>query len=221
MTDIIKSLPRLSADVHEQLIQLFDQSNSKLNLDKRVFGVDIAQAVELVTPIIDSVLGQDNWIATGGNFFESEVGYRVHADTGKEDLDRVYQTFVFPLRYELTEQAQLEKNRLIILKQKWQNSAAFFMAGSKEMPDEYNNVVKDYSLVEGIEPGKIDTQLMSLCPHLPYSNLIGLSIDQTLLWEPGIPMTFPRDRLHASSGFHKFGIKKKLGLSVFTSHPSQ
>jgi hypothetical protein len=220
MSDIIASLPRIPDETRQELIKIFNNS-SKLDLKARVFVTDITSAVELVAPIINSVLGEGNWTVSGGNFFESEVGYRIHADTGKDNFGQLLQTFVFPLSYELTDAAQLEKNRLIILKQRWHSPAAFFMQGSQAEPNEYNDVVRDYKDVIGYEPGKIDHTLMALCPHLPVTNLLGFTVDKTMLWEPGVPITFPRDRIHASSAFHKFGIKKKLGLSVFTSHPSQ
>jgi hypothetical protein len=180
-----------------------------------VRGHNILTALELVYPIVDDLLGKGNWKLEGGIFFETVYGYRVHADTEKSGPGRVWQTIVFPLRQTLTPESQIEKNRLIIFDQTWKKDAAFFLKGSPDDPKEFNNVVKDYKDVEGIIPGYIDPYVEQLCPHLNKENFEGLTVDQTFQWTPGVPMTFPRNRLHASSAFHRFGITNKLGLSLF------
>jgi len=77
--------------------------------------------------------------------------------------------------------------------------------------------VYDYTDVRHIVPGFYDSDIVSLCTHLDKQNLEGLTIDKSFIWTPGVPITFPRTRLHASTAFHRFGFKQKLGLSLFFS----
>lgn len=215
-------LPPLSDEQLMLLIKEFENNREMQTYPGRRFGLDIAGAVDIVEPIIDSVLGIGTWRVAGGNFFETETGYRVHADTGREGPEKVWQTFVFPLRQELRTDipVRLERNRFLVLNQTWSGPAAFFLHGEDTEPNEYNIVVRDYAN-EGVgnldDPGTIDGVLLEHCPHLNIKNFYGLSVDRHFTWTPGVPMTFPRNRLHVSSAFPRNGIKRKLGLSIFTS----
>ena len=185
----------------------------------RAFALDLGPALEIVNPIINNVLGIDTWECTGGNFFLTNTGSRVHADTGKDGPDKVLQTFVFPLEmtFKEGETPRLDKNKFIVLNQTWAGDAAFFLRGSPDEPNEYNIVVKDYSTVGNLEEGIMDGWLLDNCPHLNPSNFYGLTVDKMFTWTPGVPMTFPRNRLHVNTPFPRHGIENKLGLSIFTS----
>jgi len=202
------------------LIACFENNNQLQEYPGRRFGLDLGPALEIVGPIIDNVLGQGEWEIAGGNFFETSTGYRVHADTGKEGPEHVWQTFVFPLAFEFRATGPRRPNnvKLLILNQTWSGDAAFFLRGSPDEPNEYNIVVRDYKDV-GFkdDDGTIDGVLLEHCPHLNPSNFVGLSVDKVFTWIPGVPITFPRNRLHVSSAFPRQGIAKKLGLSIFTS----
>lgn len=214
------ALPALTESQRLELISCFENNAQMQILPQRRFALDLGPAMEIVKPIIDAVLGNDTWEVTGGNFFETETGYRVHADTGKDGPDRVWQTFVFPLHQEFKADipVRAERNRFIVLNQTWAGDAAFFLRGSPDEPSEYNKVVKHYGDVGNRDDdGTIDGILLEYCPHLNPSNFIGLSVDKSFQWIPGVPMTFPRNRLHVSSAFPRNGIKRKLGLSIFTS----
>jgi hypothetical protein len=213
-------LPQALAPLSEQdrlaLVKIFDQDpHKKYDRVGRVRGHNLQPAIDIVRPIIDDLLGAGDWRVEGGIFFETIYGYRVHVDTEKRGPQHVWQTIVFPLRQTLTPESQIEKNRLIIFDQTWSKDAAFFLKGSPDDPKEFNNVIKDYKDVEGLIPGYIDPFVEQLCPHLDQENFEGLTVDQTFQWTPGVPLTFPRNRLHASSAFHEFGITNKLGLSLF------
>lgn len=215
-----RTLDPLTQDQLNGLIACFENNSQLQEYPGRRFGLDLEPAMQIVRPIIDAVLGHDTWRVAGGNFFETETGYRVHADTGKEGPDQVWQTFVFPLRFTPKPNVipKLERVRLLILNQSWRGDAAFFLRGSPDEPNEYNIVVKNYQDVINCEDdGTIDGILLEQCPHLTPGNFVGLSVDKSFQWIPGVPITFPRDRLHVSSAFPRQGIAKKLGLSIFTS----
>ena len=214
-----QTLSPLSEEQRLALIDCFKNNTMLKEYPGRAFALDLVPALKIVGPIIDNVLGTDTWECTGGNFFLTNTGYRVHADTGKDGPDKVWQTFVFPLEMTFKENTtpQPEKNRFIVLNQTWSGDAAFFLRGSPDEPNEYNIVVKDYSAVGNIEHGTMDGWLLENCPHLNPSNFYGLTIDKMFTWTPGVPMTFPRNRLHVNTPFPRYGIASKLGLSVFTS----
>ena len=212
-----KALDPLSEQQRLELCSIFDTDpDRKYDRPGRVRGHRLAPALKIVQPIIDDLLGKNNWQLEGGIFFETVTGYRVHADTEKRGPHYVWQTIVVPLRLETSsDQPEYENNRLIIFDQVWKKDAAFFLKGSPEVPQEYNNVIKDYKDVLFLREGYSDPEVERLCPHLEKQNYEGLTVDKTFQWTPGTPLTFPRNRLHASSAFQKFGIKKKLGLSLF------
>lgn len=211
-----QTLDPITEDQRLALIEIFDTDpNKKYDRPGRVRGHNIPPALKIVRPIIDNLLGEGEWELDGAIFFETMYGYRVHADTEKQGPKRVWQTVLFPLRQTLTEQANVEQNKLIIFDQTWSGDAAFFLKGSPDDPKEFNGVIKDYKDVEGVIPGYIDPYVEQLCPHLDKENFEGLTLDKAITWTPGTPITFPRNRLHASSAFHRHGITNKLGLSLF------
>ena len=214
-----QTLSPLTEEQRLALIECFKNNTMLKEYPGRAFALDLGPALEIVNPIINNVLGIDTWECTGGNFFLTNTGYRVHADTGKDGPDKVLQTFVFPLEmtFKEGETPRLDKNKFIVLNQTWAGDAAFFLRGSLDEPNEYNIVVKDYSTVGNLEEGTMDGWLLDNCPHLNPSNFYGLTVDKMFTWTPGVPMTFPRNRLHVNTPFPRHGIENKLGLSIFTS----
>lgn len=212
-----KALDPLTEEQRTSLCSIFDTDpNRKYDRPGRVRGHRIDPALDIVRPIVDQLLGKDNWTLQGGIFFETVTGYRVHVDTEKRGPNYVWQTIVFPLRQEPSSETPIyENNRLIVFDQVWKKDAAFFLKGSPEVPEEFNGVIKDYKDVLYLKEGYSDPEVERLCPHLEKQNYEGLTVDKTFQWTPGTPLTFPRNRLHASSAFQRFGIKKKLGLSLF------
>lgn len=213
------TLAPLTEDQRLSLISCFENNTQLQEYPGRRFALDLAPTMEIVQPIIDGVLGAGTWKVTGGNFFETSTGYRVHADTGKDGPEKVLQTFVFPLSMMFKENVEPhpERVRLLILNQTWSGDAAFFLRGSPDEPEEYNIVIKDYKDVGELDEGTFDDILLKTCPHLNPSNFLGLTVDKNFQWIPGVPITFPRNRLHVSSAFPRQGVAKKLGLSIFTS----
>lgn len=217
-----RTLDPLNQDQLNGLIACFENNLKLQEYPGRRFGLDLDPAMEIVRPIIDSTLGQGTWRVAGGNFFETETGYRVHADTGKEGPEKVWQTFVFPLRFTPKPNVipKFDKVKFLVLNQTWSGPAAFFLSGEDTEPNEYNVVIRDY-LSEGVgnldELSSLDGILLEHCPHLNMKNFYGLTVDKVFQWIPGVPITFPRDRLHVSSAFPRQGVAKKLGLSIFTS----
>ena len=216
-----QTLEPLTNQQIEDLISIHEQDQDKIKLPGRTFSHNAHEALFVVLPIINSLLGTNKWKLFEGNFFDTKVGYRVHADTGWSGKSGIWQTVVFPLSYQPTTVADFEKNRLIIFNQEWRGKPSFFMKGESRNPalsgaSPYDSVF-NYQDIEKIIPNFYDQTAINLCPHLPKQNLEGLTIDKSFIWTPGVPITFPRTRLHASTAFHRFGFKQKLGLSLFFS----
>ena len=216
-----QTLGPLTDQQTQDLISIHQNDQQKTKLPGRVFTHNLQEAVHVVLPLINFILGNNKWKLYGGNFFETNIGYRVHADTGWAGKREIWQTIVFPLSYTITDTADFEKNRLIIFNQEWTDKPCFFLNGGDPNPAVAGNTpydfIFDYKNVKHIVSDFYDLEAVSLCSHIDKQNLKGLTVDKSFKWTPGIPMTFPRTRLHASTAFNKFGFKQKLGLSLFFS----
>ena len=133
-----QTLPPLTEHQRLALIDCFKTNTMLKEYPGRAFALDLGPALEIVNPIINNVLGADTWECTGGNFFLTNTGYRVHADTGKDGPDKVWQTFVFPLdmTFKADTTPQIDKNKFIVLNQTWTGDAAFFLRGSPDEPND-------------------------------------------------------------------------------------
>jgi hypothetical protein len=174
---------------------------------------------DIVTPIISNFLGTENWKISGGNYFETFSPYRIHTDTLKESHN-ILQTFVFPLAYEYEENAQLGKNGFYVLEQEWFKESTMFVKGTSDRDlddgNRYNTQTRDYKDIVNLKEG-YDETLVEDCNHLPRENFEGMTVWKKFVWKPGTVISFPRSHLHLSNNFKKYGIKSKLGLSIFTS----
>ncbi|MDB2315515.1 hypothetical protein N9V27_00910 [bacterium] len=230
----VTTLNEIDQSVIDKLLYEFENNvHTTEHAFGRKFAFGMTSALHLLGPMINEYLGEE-WVVTGGNYFSTEAGYMVHTDTGRgESPDQVLQTFVFPLFIERNLELEYfpENNRFIVMDQQWKKDAGFFAKGNvnkdrmksdnkgwKTDRKEWNTDVTDYSDVIGIkEDGYFDPILLKYAKHIPQSTFEGLSVDKHFQWTPGIPMTFPRDRLHCSTAFPRWGVKRKIGLSIFTS----
>jgi len=172
--------------------------------------------IDIITPIIDNELGKGTWEITSGNFFTTNVPYRIHTDTGIPD-PRPYKTFVIPLKVFTTPTYDSSKNALYILNQKWDGAASFFVKGTPGVKEEFNKIVDDYAEVCGLVQG-FDETLVTECNHLDRSNFEGMSVLNRCEWIPGDIIVFDRKHLHVSTNFLEAGAQSKIGLSIFTSY---
>jgi len=218
-------LPEMDSLTVQRLIDCHYNNPVKRFYPQRTFSHNLEEAVDIVLPIIHQTLGKDNWELYGGNFFETSIAYRVHADTGFDGPEKVWQTIVFPLELDATSEAELDKNRLLIFNQQWDGASSIFIKGGDPHPEtmkqsSYDKVM-DYKNIVGLRLTGRDEYAAGLCPHLNKEDFDGLSMEASFLWKPGTPLTFPRNKLHCSTAFTHFGIKKKLGLSLFFSKKSK
>lgn len=207
----------LSADILNQLIADFAK-NADEPLAGRNFNTDTQFAIELLTPILKTHLPGE-WIVDGGNYFKTVLPYRMHCDSGKDTVKRLYYNVVIPLQV-YAKDYNPDRNKLIVTNQTWSGDAAFFVKGNRNPTPEYNICVTDYSEVGNLSTG-VNPQLADLCSHLSKANLEGLTINSAVDWTPGDIILFQRNLIHASSNWPTAGVTKKLGLSLFTSYLDQ
>ena len=112
--------------------------------------------------------------------------------------------------------------KLIFLRQYYYNGAAKFYAGETRSPQEYyyNQLITDYKDVKYKENGMWNTTNKSFkekyLPQIKDRWLEGLSLHTAFPWAVGSMMKFDVCRLHVASDFRKVGIKRKIGMALFT-----
>jgi hypothetical protein len=213
----------LSADDIAFLLDQEENNPQKKTLPFRVFGLNTEASFQRLKNKLDSILVHP-YKVTGGNFFRTEVPYRLHADTGIDEFAKLYRIVVFPLFLDTGADPYLEEfNNLTIMNQRWYNQAAFFMKGEEDKFDvkkaEYNQPVNDYSIATNITTEAFPKETFDrLFNHLVYKNFEGFSELVTVPWRIGNAITFDRSNIHTASNFLKANVKMKIGLTFFTEY---
>ena len=207
----------------EFLLNDEELNQNKRILPLRVFGLDTTRAQKYLKPVLDSILTYP-YKVTGGNYFRTEIPYRIHADTGLNDDAKLYRIVVFPLYVNTDGKPYLEENNsLAVLNQRWFNQAAFFMKGEEEKfklrQNEYNIPTNEYHLADGLTENPFPKEIFEKdFNHLAYSNFDGFSILSSSVWRIGNAITFDRSNIHVASNFFNANVKMKIGLTFFTEY---
>lgn len=202
----------LSQSIIDELVDDFYKNCNNTYVGRR-FNFNLERAKSILMPILKDILPGE-WQIDSGNYFETQLPYRLHCDSGKNRDLKLYYNIVIPLKLWYHEY-DCTQNKLIITDQKWSGDAAFFVKGDQAR-NEYNICVTDYDQVENKISG-IDSKLLDYCSHLNPNNLEGFSIKEVLDWVPGDIICFQRNSIHVTSNWKKAGVEMKLGLSLFTS----
>lgn len=214
MDDVIVISGGITPQMLELLITDFYNGEHKI-LPGRKFKLDTEYAKSTLMSVLKTHLPGD-WFVDGGNYFETEVPYRLHCDSGKLPVKKLYYNIVIPLKL-WGNNINSDLNKFIITNQRWRGDAAFFVMGDPGAVNEYNTCVRDYGDIDGIGTG-IDQKLLELCGHLNPENLTGFTINKSISWVPGDIILFKRELIHTTSNWRSAGVTKKLGLSLFTSY---
>lgn len=205
---------------------LNDEENNpnKKILPGRVFGLDTSKAFSYLKDKINSILDYP-FKVTGGNYFRTNVPYRLHADTGIDEHAKLYRIIVFPLQFKFENDYHEEFNSLAIMNQRWYHQAAFFMKGNEDQfavkKQEYNQPVSDYSEMIGKSSEPFPIEIYdNYYNHISYTNFEGMSELLRVPWVPGDVITFDRSNIHTTTNFFKANITQKIGLTFFTEYSS-
>jgi hypothetical protein len=94
---------------------------------------------------------------------------------------------------------------------------AKFFRDEEHMPTYYNTQIYDYRNVDGKIGVKFSVEhRLKYMTHLKPRWLDGLSLHSVLDWKPTSAIIFDSTRIHCGSDFRSLGIKRKMGISIFT-----
>jgi hypothetical protein len=150
--------------------------------------------------------------------FHTNTAHLIHNDDDKL-FPLTYKAITIPLRieYELEDTGHPD---LCIFDQYYLEGPSKFFNGARGITSYYNVPVYDYFQVCNKSKNRISLEIYNkYFTHLRPRWLEGLSINSIHTWKPGNAIFFDAVRLHCASNFPSMGIKKKLGLSIFTAIP--
>lgn len=148
------------------------------------------------------------------HYFEVENPHILHIDDDFR-YPNAYKAFTIPL---WVDSGDCNKIKLIMFDQYYYGGPVKFFKGESNIEKTYYNTpLFDYSNVENLSKKSILKPIKNtLLTHLKDEWLEGLSIKDVFPWKIGSIIAFDSLRIHCSSDFRKIGIKKKIGISIFT-----
>lgn len=164
---------------------------------------------------IENIVG--NFDVRYAHFFDVTGPHIIHNDDTFE-YPNCYKAFTIPLKI----YGNSTDINLAVFDQYYYGGPAKFVNGedTSGWNVHYNTFLTDYNSVEGINNKGIDAELQQkYLTHLRPSWLEGLSINAMLPWTIGNVLCFDSLALHCSTDFNAVGVERKIGLSVFTTHP--
>ncbi len=210
----------LSSDDVDYLVKLFESQEIESNKVYKNTGpitLDIKSYLEdpIISKIIDKlikVIGP--FEITAGFFFTTNYPHIIHNDDTFELPTGVYKGITIPLKAYGSNSIP----KLCFFDQFYFQGPAKFFYGDKDIPTYYNKQVYDYKDVDGITDAMLidESTRVSYLTHLKPKWLQGLTFWGALDWKPTSALIFDSTRLHCASDFRQQGIKRKLGISIFT-----
>ncbi len=151
-------------------------------------------------------------------FFDVTFPHIIHNDDDKLG-PKTFKGITIPLEIEYHEESNTEQHPYLCFFDQYylEGPAKFFGGSPKEIETYYNKPVYEYSQVQNKSDTVFDREIFNkYLTHLQYFWLKGLSFNSAQPWIPGNIILFDAVRLHCASDFRKLGIKRKLGISMFT-----
>jgi hypothetical protein len=148
-------------------------------------------------------------------YFHVDTPHVIHNDDDKS-YPVVYKAITIPLELDY-EDTNENYPYLCFFDQYYLKGPAKFFKGGANIASYYNQPVYDYADVKNKSSTLIDKQTyQQYLTHIKIRHLEELSLKSVELWKPTNAIFFDCVRLHCASDFKAAGIKKKLGLSIFT-----
>jgi len=145
-----------------------------------------------------------------GNFFETNICYPIHADTGKIGTLQPHDTnyFVFLIPLFVPENCN---SYLFLLNQEWYEEASTFMV--QNWKKGWNNMINDYKdkPIKNFNFEPWDKRLNNLNVILTEETLNGMSTHLIYKWKVSSMISFPCTQMHFSTTDSK---DQKIGLSL-------
>lgn len=223
----ITTLAPITEDARQQLLLYFanfpNESRTRNSTARGRFAFITNKEnpmVGIVKSIIDQTLGTTDWKLARAVFFETQQGYYIHADRyhTQPDASKIWQAFIFPLDIVLNDdETELPDLKVLVFDQLWDGLEAITASRNKQSA-EHGKIISDYSLLKNYKEGFVDP-LFAKWTAFQYNDVTGLSVSNVLDWKPGVPLTFPLNRLHCSSRVQSDKVKSKIGFTIFTEMP--
>jgi hypothetical protein len=202
----------------EKIKFLLDHYNNSLNKITKNTGPKVSYVKE-GEDIIDDILVDlrkqfGNFKVRSAHYFEVDNPHILHIDDDFK-LPNTYKAFTIPLWVESND---CNKIKLVMFDQYYYGGPVKFFNGESKIKETYyNEPLFNYKEVENLSDTPIPKAIKNaMLTHLKDSWLEGLSVKNFFPWTIGSIIAFDSLRIHCSSDFRKVGIKKKIGLSIFT-----
>ena len=207
-----QQLNYLDKTTTENLIKLFKYAPKIVN-SGRLQHIDIKK-IGITNNICDR-LKRDfgDFKVRAATIWEATKPHNIHNnDSIKSDKPGL--AFVFPLFHEGGIDIDA---RLCFFDQYYYHGAGKFFKGEKNQKEFFNKTISDYKDIsykndKGI-PKDFKEKYMS---HWKDRWLDELSLQDSFPWAIGSVMKFDVCQLHGASDFRKVGIKRKIGMAIFT-----
>jgi hypothetical protein len=211
----VRLLNAISSESITSLIDYYNISNSIIQKNTGPKVCVINEGDDVIDNILESLRTEfGNFKVRTAHYFDVSTPHIVHVDDDF-NYSNSYKAFTIPL---LTEGADCNLAKLIFFDQYYYGGPAKFIRnGPANKVEYYNKNLYEYTdvenLVDTVIPNTIKIKMLS---HLKDKWLEGLSIHTCFPWTIGSIIAFDSLRIHCSSNFKNAGIKRKIGLSIFT-----
>ena len=201
----------------EKVNFLLDYYNNSNNVIEKNTGPKVLY-VKPGEGIIDDILEKlvpiiGNFNVRSAHFFDVKRPHVLHNDDSA-DYPTSYKAITIPLYID-----GKGIPRLVFFDQYFYHGPVkLFNGRKKETETYYNLALTEYSDVENLNYTRIsDCIRQRLLTHLEERWLEGLSVQDYFPWTIGSGIIFDSLQIHCASNFLNEGVKRKVGLSIFTT----
>lgn len=189
LKDFYDQLPIANVRYHSDGRLFRNMKNSEYNLENQA-------AFKILNPKLTKVLGPHHF--TGGHWLDAHSPYLLHIDNISSFTEANVPVYYSPLHKNI--------GVLIPLVEHKHFNTIFFNHYFETLSPLYKQEIAKDSI------SLLDDSIMDLLDHhssddLP--NIKRFKLDQVVNWKIGSVLTWPRNQLHCSSNFEKYGLTKQ------------
>lgn len=214
-SDPFQILDIVSVEQISNLLQVWHKSTDKLKKETGPTTVKLPKDNLILQSIVDKLQPMiGNFTIRHASFFDVERPHVIHIDD-EFDYPVAYKAITIPLWHN----GQDTPDFYVFDQHYYGGPAKFFKNRKTEPKVHYNKPIIDYSTIDGLRDTGINEYHMSQLDHLDNEWLEGLTVKESFSWTLGSAIVFDSLQLHCSGNFANQGVKRKIGLSIFTKDP--
>ena len=199
----------------DNILEFYFNSNDVIEKNTGPKVLKIEEDNPVLAPIIKRIKNEvGDFNIRYAHVFDVTAPHMIHNDDVDEYPDS-YKAFTMPLKI----YGNTDDISLVVFDQYYYGGAVKFVNGENTdgWQAYYNQYLTNYDNVEGTNNRGIDIAFRKkYLTHLKDSWIEGLSVNQVLPWKIGEILCFDSLALHCSTDFRNVGVKRKIGLSIFT-----